>query len=183
MFDNFVLIGDFNVNLLVPSNPLSQKLLSVTSSFSLTQVVSEPTRISNSLSTLNDLIFLSSPSQLSSCHTVPPLANADHLGLHLSLTVSTFQCNHPAPKRKLWRYSQADFKKASELISSTDWDSLITDNIHSSWTNWHGKFMEIMCCCIPQVVAKSKKTLPWLNKQIIQIILKRNACYRVVKKD
>ena len=82
----------------------------------------------------------------------------------------------------MWRYSQADFKKASELISSTDWDSLITDNIHSSWTNWHSKFMEIMCCCIPQVVAKSKKTLPWLNKQIIQILLKRNACYRVVKK-
>ena len=93
LFNCFVLIGDFNVNFLV-SNTSPQKLLSVTNSFSLTQVVTEPTRISNS-STLIDLIFLSSPSQLSSCVTIPPLANSDHLDLQLSLSISVSPCHAP----------------------------------------------------------------------------------------
>ena len=59
LLDNFVLIGDFNVHLLAPCNVLSQRLLSVTNSFSLSQVVNEPASIFNS-STLIDLIFLSS---------------------------------------------------------------------------------------------------------------------------
>ena len=102
LFNCFVLIGDFNV-----SNASSQKL-SVTNSFSLTQVVTEPTRISNS-STLVDLIFLSSPSQLSSCVTIPPLANSDHLGLQLSLsTTGSFRRAHSKTERKLWKYNQAD---------------------------------------------------------------------------
>ena len=107
LFNCFVLIGDFNVNFLV-SNTSYQKLLSVTNSFSLTQTVTEPTRISNS-STLIDLIFLSSPSQLSSCVTIPPLANSDHLGLQLSLstTVSSHRA-HSKTERKLWKYNQAD---------------------------------------------------------------------------
>ena len=37
--------------------------------------------------------------------------------------------------------------------------------------------MEIMQSCIPQVVAKSNKSFPWINKQIFQTIAKRDACY------
>ena len=35
--------------------------------------------------------------------------------------------------------------------------------------------------CIPQVTAKSKNSLPWINKQILQTIAKRYACYRLLK--
>ena len=180
LFNNFVLIGDFNVNLLSPCNALCHKLLSVTNSFSLSQVVTEPTRISNS-STLIDLIFLSSPSQLSSCRTVPPLASSDHLGLHLSVTADANTHRTRLSRRKLWKYDQADFDLAAEMINNTDWDSLLSDNIHSSWKNWHTRFMEIMHSCIPQVTAKPKKSLPWLNKRILQTISKRNACFRLYK--
>ena len=54
---NLYLIGDFNVNFLEPTTPLYHKLLSIVSSFNLTQVVSEPTRVTNLSSTLIDLIF------------------------------------------------------------------------------------------------------------------------------
>ena len=99
LFNNFVLIGDFNVDFLAPCNPLFHKLLSVTNSFLLSQVVNEPTHISNS-STLIDLIFLSSPSQLSSCSTISPLANSVHLGLSLSLTAnnSCLLYTSPSPR-------------------------------------------------------------------------------------
>ena len=179
LFNNFVLIGDFNINFLVPCSTLSHKLLSVT--FILTQVVTEPTRISNT-NTLIDLVFLSSPSQLSSCSTIPPLTNSNHLGLLLSLTttVNTHRtCS--TSKRKLWRYSWADFDLAAEMINNTDWDSLLSDNINTSWKSWHSKFMEIMHNCIPQVTAKSKNSLPWINKHFLRTIAKWNACYCLSK--
>jgi hypothetical protein len=81
----------------------------------------------------------------------------------------------------LWRYNQADFGLAAEMINTTDWDSLLSDKVDISWNNWQSKFMEIMHNCIPQVSVKTKKSYPWINKQIIQTIAKRNACYRLLK--
>ena len=144
LFDNFVLIGDFNVNLFAPCNASdSLRLLAVTNSLSLSQVVTEPTRISNNSRTLIDLIFLSSLSQLSSCYTIPSLANSDHLGLHLSLSIPNTQrtSQKVSSRRKLWRYDHADFEKAAELINTTNWDPLLTDNMQSSLKNWQTKFM------------------------------------------
>ena len=184
LFDNFVLIGDFNVNLFAPCNASdSLRLLAVTNSLSLSQVVTEPTRISNNSRTLIDLIFLSSLSQLSSCYTIPSLANSDHLGLHLSLSIPNTQrtSQKVSSRRKLWRYDHADFEKAAELINTTNWDPLLTDNMQSSLKNWQTKFMEIMHSCIPQVIAKPRNSLPWINKQILQAILKRNTFYRKLK--
>ena len=57
----FFLIDDFNIDFLTPSCSLYQKLLSIVTSFNLTQVVKDPTRVCNSSSTLIDLIFVSPP--------------------------------------------------------------------------------------------------------------------------
>ena len=47
LFSNFVLLGDFNVNMYDINHPLLDKLNALISIFSLSQVVSEPTRISS----------------------------------------------------------------------------------------------------------------------------------------
>ena len=65
----FFLIGDFNIEFLTPSS-LYTKLLSVISSFNLTQVVSEPTRVSNTYSSLIDLIFVPPSVTVKSCSTM-----------------------------------------------------------------------------------------------------------------
>ena len=57
------------------------------------------------------------------------------------------------------QFNQADFDMAAEMINSTDWDSLLFEDIHTSWKNWNSKFMEIMHSCTPQGVPKSKKSL------------------------
>ena len=56
MFSNFVLLGDFNIDYFCTQSPLFSKLNFIVSSFNLTQLVSEPTRVSNNSSTLIDLI-------------------------------------------------------------------------------------------------------------------------------
>ena len=87
-------------------NPLySSKLLSVTSSFNLVQIVSELTRVTNNTCTLIDLIFVSSVNYVESCTTIPPLANSDHYGLHLKTNLKSPKQLEKGVPRKLWKIS------------------------------------------------------------------------------
>jgi len=85
--------------------------------YGLSQVVSDVTHTNhNGVSSIIDLVLLSSPSQLMKCCTIPPLANSDHNGI-----VTTLKWNPvTAPtqhQRTIWRYAYADWDKTKELIS------------------------------------------------------------------
>ena len=99
------------------------------SSFNLSQVVTEPTHVSNSISSLIDLIFVSSSVNVISCTTIPPLANADHYGLHLSLSTQSCRSRLTKVNRKVWRYDLVDFDRAMELQDSVEWDSILPDDV------------------------------------------------------
>ena len=129
-----------------------------------------------------DLIAMSSPSLLQSCVTVPPLCNSDHLGLllHSQWRHSKSSADHTA--KTIWLYKHADWPKAHELIEETDWSSLITDDINISWENWKQHFMEIMKECIPQKVLPPRRNLPWLSKNLVQLMRKRNMLFSRAKR-
>ena len=66
-----------------PSHVLYQKLLTILSSFSLTQVVPSPTHTTpcTSKSTLIDLAL----DPAVDCSVIPPIGSSDHLGVHLTI--------------------------------------------------------------------------------------------------
>jgi hypothetical protein len=117
----------------------------------LTQVVKVPTHFSSSTSSLIDLVFLSSPSNLISCEAVSPLSNSDHLGLSLAVSSVKIKCNPKRNGRKVWRYAHADFELAQEMLDAVDWNSLFqSPDVNDCWSVWHAKFLQIMETCIPQ---------------------------------
>ena len=120
LFPNFVLLRDFNIDYNNTSHPFHHHLLGFMSTLCLTQVVSEPTHLSSHSSTLIDLVLLSQPPLLISCHTVPPLANSDHHGIHLKLKTHKQNSNMHVSRRKLWRYTHADFPKPNYLLDELD---------------------------------------------------------------
>ena len=98
VLSNLYLIGDFNIDCFCVNSYMYNKLMSVTSSFNLSQIVTEPTRVTSNSSTLIDLIFVSSTTLIEKCTTIPPLANSDHHGLQLTfklklskITKNTFE--------------------------------------------------------------------------------------------
>ena len=97
--NNFILLGDFNVDVLSNSY-LSNHLNNICIySFHLTQVMTEPTHAKpNGTSFLIDLVLMSDPEPLSECVTVPPLANSDHLGV--SLCINYRMCSKKKSRRK-----------------------------------------------------------------------------------
>ena len=87
---------------------------------------------------------------------------------------------HP---RTIWRYRNADFRMACQMIDETDWDSLLPEeDIDVAASNWHRKFMDIISTCIPQQTVKSRRNVPWLTKNIIHM-RKCNAAFHATKRS
>ena len=172
------------------SHPFHHHLLGFMSTLCLTQVVSEPTRLSSHSSTLIDLVLLSQPLLLISCHTVPPLANSDHHGIHLKLKTRKQNCNmhvsHRKVWRKVWRYTHADFPKTNYLLDELDLGHIfVLSDIDQTWINWREAFLSIIILdlCIPHVTLPTRKSLPWLTKTLINAMKKRNYYFRESKRS
>ena len=131
-----------------------------------------------------DLIALSLPSALVSCATVPPLVNSDHLGIHLQMYW------RPPPQQSkisstqvFWRYLSAEWEKANCRLSLINWESLLdATDINIAWCNWKETFLSVMNEYIPKVSLSSNRTKrPWLSKDLLKEIRKRNSLYRQAK--
>ena len=172
-----VFLGDFNIDLL-SSTSLSHDITSVMSSFHFYQVVTEPTRISAASRTLIDHIYVSNRSLLHSCSNAPPLGSSDHSCILVDLTWSA-----PRPIRIRRQYRSADWDQANELLppslDSTSAESF--EDVDSHWSFWKSKFMSVMSTCIPSRVISIKKSLSWINADIIRVMRKRDHFFRVAK--
>jgi len=114
----------------VDINNFSHKLVSVTSSFFLYQVIKEPTRHdpSGSSSTI-DLAFISPHIEFNTAITIPPLSTSDHQGIKLSIDIKTCHAKAKSSSRRtIWLYSKADINKACDMIDDTDWDQIFSNN-------------------------------------------------------
>ena len=105
-FSNYILLGDFNVDLAASGGPWQYRMLDLTNTYCLTQVASDVT------------------------HVAPPHS----LTWYSCLTQIKWKTrSHPTTAgRTVWRYAQADWEKACERINAIDWNSLLSDDIDVS---------------------------------------------------
>ena len=116
------------------------------------------------------------------CETLPPLANSDHLGIHLNLSVQLHKSTSKPQLRKIWRYNYADFDRAMELLDEIEWETLLNgSDVDLYWSSLKNYFLQVMEICIPNAVVKVKKDLPWLNRTIKKAIQKQDTLYRKLK--
>ena len=108
-------------------------------------------------------MFVSEPSLLNTCDTIPPLSNSDHREILMELSQNSVKAKK-SQGRLIWRYSYADWDKACELIDEFNWDSILSENIELPWELWHKQFMSVMVQSIPNRVIPTRRNLPWLNK-------------------
>ena len=172
-FSNFVVIGDFNINMLTSPDLLSN----FSSSLGLTQVVSHPTHIYHGRShSLIDIVSVSNMSYFSSCHVIPPLANSDHFWNLYTYEVKSSR-RVDRPQRVIWQYAHADWERACELLDAVNWNVLYSDNINIFWEHWHKTFLDIMEQCIPKLRIYKQRNLPWLSANIQKAMQKRDRLF------
>ena len=81
------------------------------------------------------------------------------------------------PKRIVWRFAHADWQRANNLIEETDWQSLITGEVDTSWNNWQNRFLEIARQCVPHRRLPPCHNLPWLSKSLVQLMRRRSMLF------
>ena len=127
--------------------------------------------VTDSSETTINVALTTNPVRTNNCSTISPLGSSDHFGLFASIDLIG-----PRPKPnipwKIWRYNHA---LPNDLLCELDSDSIIVKwNPNATWINWQNSFLEIMHTCIPRSSLSKRKNLPWLSKQIIQLMRKRN---------
>ena len=185
-YSNFILVGDFNIDYYNTTHYLYSRLKCLWELLSLKQIVTEPTHSSpNGNQSLIDLVFLSNAHQLMCCKNLPPLGNSDHacIDVHLSTKKDSREITQPSADRVVWKYAQADFDRANELLSNEDADVCSEENdIELAWSKWEKYFMDVMRECIPTVTVKVNRNPPWLTHDLLLAIRSRNSLYRRARK-
>ncbi len=154
------------------SHPL---LSSIFSSFALSQIVCRPTHTSpNGNSTLIDLALIPPSTEVVSCSVVPPIGNSDHNGIELLLRQKSAAREPNNSKRLIWRYAQANWPLANSLLKSESWDDLHELDVNQAWVKWEERFMAIMEECIPQSILPKTPNLPWISKEVLSAMRRRN---------
>ena len=165
----FLFLGDFNVNFDNPCHPMYSNLCTITTLYALHQVVTEPTHIHHDGSECTiELVFVSEPSLLNTCETIPPLSNSDHRGILMELSQKPDKAEK-TQGRLIWRYNYADWDKACEIIDEFNWESILSQDIELSWKLWHRQFMSIMARSVPNTIIPTRRNLPWLNRSIVKL--------------
>ena len=144
LFSHFILIGDFNVDVMSPNRPLFSKLMNITSSFLWSQIVTEPNA---SVPSIIDLAFVSSPTNVIACNTISLLSTSDHMGISISYKMPFANKRPRSSQREVWCYSLGDFEKACEMLEEINWECIIDKtDIDVSWRNWQSTFLSVNDC-------------------------------------
>ena len=129
-------MGDLNCNLLseVVSNN-SSHLLNIIDIYGLTQLVTEPTRVTQYSSTLIDLCLTNSPDKISQSGVID-IGIIDHSAIYLKRKVSHLRSNvhKTVDFRQLKNFNEAEFLRDLRMI---DWNRVTThNNSNEMWYFW-----------------------------------------------
>ena len=110
------ILGDLNCNLLKSSDPASQALLNFCTSFNLTQMIAEPTRVTKSSATLIDVILASNKNLVRAAKVIQ-VSISDH---DLVYAVLKLKRQRPKPTfittRSFKKYQHEAFLRDISLI-------------------------------------------------------------------
>ena len=177
---NLILCGDFNIDvsatsiLTCASNNLFSQLCK---DFCLSQVISQPTRVTSTASTTIDLVLLSSPESLISSNVLSPIGSSDHNSISIKLKLPAGFRASERPTRTIWLYGKANICLSKQLLSNLP---LIkeSDDIDEFWKHWSTHFMSVMQKCIPKRIETVDRPTPWIDRNIQHDIRLREHLYK-----
>lgn len=183
------LLGDFNFPSIVwnanapyslPSSPQPSEFIKLCSVFSLTQLVTLPTRTCTGNATILDLILTNRPDFASAITYAPGIS--DH-------SLLSFSFNAPCPKANKKKKTIRDYKKAnfdminSELANFLDTflSSFNTRSVQSNWDMFAAEVDRLTNKYIPCRTFTSNERAPWHNAHIKRLSNRKKRFYRAAR--
>lgn len=98
---------------------------------------------------------------------LPPVSSSDHNSVLSTVSLrSSAHLNRQPSKRKIWLYHLADFDRATFLLSSIPWDTLLSSDLDLSWNTFKDNFMRVIDQCIPSKFSSLSSSPPWIDSEL-----------------
>ena len=193
------ILGDININTLIDDNrsifeirkntPLRNSLPSLCkqyiafcSSFSLKQLISSPTHITCSSSTIIDHILTNTTNIISQSGVID-LGISDHNIIFLTRKMKKIKLNHHTyiKYRSFKNYSVSEYEERLKLVNFPNY--LKFDNIDSAYSNFLKTLMTVIDSLAPSMEKRIKgRTQELFDGEISELIAIRNQQYKKFKK-
>ena len=175
----YYLLGDFNCNLAFAQYDSNiRRLCEISDLFGLQQLIIEPTRITESSSTLIDLIYTNYIDRVA-CSGVCHISISDHslIYVYRKLYLAAFSKEHTTISHKNFQnFNRESFRNdiAQQHCSCNG-----SEDPNILWTNWKTKFLDIANIHAPlrTRLARTNKP-PWINSQLKKCMHDRDAAKR-----
>lgn len=170
-----VLVGDFNVNLL-GSGFYSVKLKKLIATYGINQIISEPTRVTDTSETLVDYVLTNYENIIAEVHDIPKITD------HSIITVNLPNVSVAVERTKKYRdmsESNLNNMKSELMLCKWNLDSSNVDDIYREiLLNCEG----IIESVAPIRTCNYKSSLPWFDNELCDGIRDRDRAYKIFKK-
>ena len=155
----FYLMGDINCNMASMSDTNSRLLCNITDLYGLHQLINEPTRVTDTTSTLMDLIYTNYPDK-AVCSGVFHVSISDHslVFAYRKLSIGAVSKRHNTISYRSFKNFNRDHFRSD--IASQNWNVL--DNFqdpNDMWREWKIKFLNVVDTPAPLRTSELKKRM------------------------
>ena len=170
-------MGDFNYDAL--NKDTKAKIIDIENSYQLSQIITQPTRVTLSSSTLLDHVYVSN-------HLIPSnsgvLAStfSDHFPVYVVIPVSCIPLAHrKVTKRNYNNFNYDNFIRDlvhSEKLSYV----LFCKDLDEAWSAFKKEFIHLSNVNAPlQTFTVKSNTCPWITREILDLIYKRDYTHKI----
>ena len=174
-YDKVILMGDLNFNYRFDCELRSNAVFHIESMYSMKQLVTKPTRVTLSTSTLLDVILSNIPES----HTKTGVCNvnlSDHNMVFTVLCNFKKESDHNTVKFRNYKWFDVNAfindLQSCEALNNTEWSD---DMVIKKWSGFKEAFIRISDKHAPFVTRRLKqRNNPWVTKEIIQLMYERD---------
>ena len=131
-----IILGDFNAgNTYLASDvphsgvtPFDTRLKDTIESLNLTQLITTPTRQTETSCNLRDLVITNNNNIITDSGILPSFSNIDHFPVFANLNIERQPSIKPQD-RHIWDYRRTDINRLTHTLLHTDWSFIIDNNI------------------------------------------------------
>jgi hypothetical protein len=178
-----VIGGDFNDNLL---NKKLGQMMQIINTYSMTQLIREPTHYTENSSSLIDLMMVSDASKVKLAGVGEPVvSNAVQYHCPVYLVLRLRKPTQPCFKRVIWKYDQGNYQEYRRELSETDWSHLLLENnLDLSCSLLTDTILRIAKNTIPNKLVNIRpRDPPWMHNELRKSIRKRKRLHKSAKKN
>ena len=177
-YENAILVGDFNVNMLEPHSYDAKALTDyIIDPFGLTQLIKTPTRITEKSKTLIDLMLVNNNKNVLFSGACDAPGISDHFFTYMAYSIKKVKVKPKTIRKRDFRnFDFEGFKKAAEVAHFEN--IFIVDNIDDKVTILENTISDILDKFAPYrtfKVGKSTST-PWITEAIKAKMDARDQC-------